>query len=167
MTELLALVQRPKNWRLYHENTVNMYGTNLVRSPLDYNLWHLAFRISTGHRLPWLKMFSFFFRSCRQILGHLINIVTCTGVCVTYNNSSRWDDWIYWPFFIKSLLITSHTALSLIYTFQFTVAHALGFSITRCLVADPNTGTITSKHYEVFLSFLLPSPLNADPILQF
>jgi hypothetical protein len=37
---------------------------------------------------------------------------------------------------------------------QFTVAHELGFSVTtsRFLATDLKTDTITSNHYEVFLS---------------
>jgi hypothetical protein len=67
-------------------------------------------------------------------------------------------------FFVKSLLITINTVLPLIYTFQYTIAHALGFlvSTSRILAMDLNTGTITSNHYEVFLSFLLHSPWIAN-----
>jgi hypothetical protein len=96
------------------------------------------------------------------------------GVHVTNNNGSRWDDWIYWPFFVQYILITNYTtrtykpysATAELHTFQFTVAHALGSSIStsRCLVADLNIGIITANHYEVYLSFLLHSPWNADPI---
>jgi hypothetical protein len=39
-------------------------------------------------------------------------------------------------------------------------------SISRCLVADLNTGTITSSHHEVHLSSLLQLPWKADPIPQ-
>jgi hypothetical protein len=54
------------------------------------------------------------------------------------------------------------------HTLKFTVAHALGFSFStsRLLSTDVNTETITSNHYEVFLSFLLRSPWNADQVLQ-
>jgi hypothetical protein len=80
-------------------------------------------------------------------------------------------------FLVQSLLITNNTtcsykqysAITDLHTFQFTTAHALGFSVftSRHLVADLNTGTITSNHYEIFLSVLLQSPWNADPVLQF
>jgi hypothetical protein len=50
-------------------------------------------------------------------------IVTCTGVRVTTNNGSTSDDWIYWTFFVQSLLITSHTAPSLIYTLSSSPLH--------------------------------------------
>jgi hypothetical protein len=36
----------------------------------------------------------------------------------------------------------------------------------RCLAADLNTEIITSNQYEVFLSYFLKSPYNADLILQ-
>jgi hypothetical protein len=50
------------------------------------------------------------------------------------------------------------TAIAVLHTFQFTVAHALGFSVStsRLLATDLNTETSTSDHYEVFF----------DPILQ-
>jgi hypothetical protein len=62
-----------------------------------------------------------------------------------------------------------HSTITALHTFHFTAAHALGFlvSTSHCLVADLNTGTSTSNHYEVFLLFLFQSPWNADPILQF
>jgi hypothetical protein len=43
--------------------------------------------------------------------------------------------------------------------FQFTVAHALGFSVltSRILATDLNTETNISNHYEVFLLFRLQS----------
>jgi hypothetical protein len=46
--------------------------------------------------------------------------------------------------------------------FQFTVTHALGFSVftSRLLATDLNTQTITSNHYEVFLPFLVQSRWN-------
>jgi hypothetical protein len=68
-------------------------------------------------------------------------------------------------FFVQSFLITISTAISLIYhTLQFTIAHALGFSVsTSCILAtDLKTRTITSNHYEVILSFLVQSLCNAD-----
>jgi hypothetical protein len=43
-----------------------------------------------------------------------------------------------------------------LHNLQFTVAHALGFSVStsRLLATDLNTGTIISNHYEIFLSSL-------------
>jgi hypothetical protein len=74
-------------------------------------------------------------------------------------------DWIYWPLRLQVLLITLNYNVT---HFQFTVAHALGFSVStsRLQATDLNTETITSNHYEVFLS-LLQSPWNADPIFRF
>jgi hypothetical protein len=62
-----------------------------------------------------------------------------------------------------------YSSIADLHTFQFTAAHALGFSVStdRCLVADLNTGTNTSNQYEVFLPILLQSPWNADQIHQF
>jgi hypothetical protein len=56
-----------------------------------------------------------------------------------------------------SLLITlkyrQYSAIADLHTFQFTTAHALGFSVStsRLLATDLNTETITSNQYEVFL----------------
>jgi hypothetical protein len=80
---------------------------------------------------------------------------------VTKMTSSIFDDWVYWPFRLQSILITINTtrtykpysAIADLHTFQFTVAHALGFlvSTSRLLASDLNTETSTSNHYEVFL----------------
>jgi hypothetical protein len=57
-----------------------------------------------------------------------------------------------------------YSAIADIHTFQFTVAHALQFSVftSPILATDLNTETITSNHYKVFLSFLFQSPWTAD-----
>jgi hypothetical protein len=61
-----------------------------------------------------------------------------------------------------------HSNIADLHTFQFTPAHALGFSIStsHCPAVDLNTEIIISNHYEIFSSFLLRSTWNADPILQ-
>jgi hypothetical protein len=53
-------------------------------------------------------------------------------------------------------------------TFHFTVAHALGFSVSssRPLATDLNTETSTSNHCEVFLPFLVQSPWNLGTQLK-
>jgi hypothetical protein len=53
-------------------------------------------------------------------------------------------------------------------TLQFTVAHALGFSVStsRLLATDLHTDTNTSNHYEVFLSFLVQSLWNLGAQLE-
>jgi hypothetical protein len=51
---------------------------------------------------------------------------------------------------------------------QFTVAHALEFSVStsRLLATDLNTENSTSNHYEVFLIFLVQSPWNLGTQLE-
>jgi hypothetical protein len=105
---------------------------------------------------------------CRYkgVSSSIIYIVTCRGVRIIMV-LDRWLD-------LLALLCTiylnykPHRAIADLHIFQFTAAHVLGSSVStnRCLVADLNRGTITSNHYEVFLSFLLQSPWNANPILQ-
>jgi hypothetical protein len=64
-----------------------------------------------------------------------------------------------------SLNYNQYSATTDLHNFQFTVAHALGFSVStrRILATDLNTGTITSNHHEVFLSFLLQLPYFLTP----
>jgi hypothetical protein len=53
-----------------------------------------------------------------------------------------------------SLNYNYYSAIAELHIFQFTVAHALEFSVStsRLLATDLNAETITSNHYEVFLS---------------
>jgi hypothetical protein len=50
-----------------------------------------------------------------------------------------------------------YSAIADLHTFQFTAAHALGFSVStsRLLATYLNTETSTSNHYEVSLPFLV------------
>jgi hypothetical protein len=61
-----------------------------------------------------------------------------------------------------------HSSIPDLHTFQFTVAHALEFSVftSRFLATDLNTETSTSNHYEVFLPFLVQSPWNLGTQLK-
>jgi hypothetical protein len=63
-----------------------------------------------------------------------------------------------------SLNHNQYSAIADLDTYQFTVAHALGFSVctSRPPATDLNTETNTSNHYEVFLPFLVQSPWAAD-----
>jgi hypothetical protein len=65
-------------------------------------------------------------------------------------------------FFVQFLLsIQPYSIIADLRTFQFTVAQAIGssISISSILATALNTGTVTSNHYED-LSFLLQSPLD-------
>jgi hypothetical protein len=52
------------------------------------------------------------------------------------------------PLCTVSLNYNRYSAIANLHTFQFTVAHALGFSVSTCriLATDLNTETITSNH---------------------
>jgi hypothetical protein len=65
-----------------------------------------------------------------------------------------------------SLNYKPHSAITDLHTFQFTVAHALGFSVStsRILETDFNTDTITSNHYEVFSPFLIQTSWTTDSL---
>jgi hypothetical protein len=71
---------------------------------------------------------------------------------VTKITGSGSDDWI-----TISLNYNQYSAIAVLHTFQFTVAHALRFSVStsRLLATDFNTGTITSNHSEVFFDQIL------------
>jgi hypothetical protein len=94
------------------------------------------------------------------------------GVRMTNVTGSSSDDWIYWHLVTIFLNYKQYSAITDLHTFQFTAAHALGFSIftSRLLAMDLNTETSTSNHYEVFLLFLVQSPWNLgtqlDPYLH-
>jgi hypothetical protein len=68
----------------------------------------------------------------------------------------------------SSLNHTYYSAIADLHNFQFTVAHALGFSVStsRLLATDLNEETSTSNHYEVFLPFLVQSPWNLGTQLK-
>jgi hypothetical protein len=73
-------------------------------------------------------------------------------------------DSIYWHLLCTfSLNCKQYSVIADLHTFQFTIAHALGFSVStsHILATDLNTGTVTSNHYEVFLQFLIQSPWTA------
>jgi hypothetical protein len=68
-------------------------------------------------------------------------------------------DWIYWRFLKVTLSYNQYSVIADLDTFQFTVAHAVGFSVitSHILATDNNTGTITSNQYEVLSLFLFES----------
>jgi hypothetical protein len=72
----------------------------------------------------------------------------------------------------SSLNHTYYNAIADLHKLQFTVVHALGFSVStsRLLATDRNTATSTSNRYEVFLPFLVQSPWDLEtqnsPLLQ-
>jgi hypothetical protein len=61
-----------------------------------------------------------------------------------------------------SLNYNLYSAIANLYNLEFSVAHALGFSVStiRLLATYLSEETNTSNHYEVFLPFLLQSPWN-------
>jgi hypothetical protein len=67
-----------------------------------------------------------------------------------------------------SLSHTYYSAITELHTFQFTVAHALGFSVStsHLLAVDLNTETSTPNHYEVILQFLVQSLWNLETQLK-
>jgi hypothetical protein len=133
--------------------------------------WTFSGKLSQARELPADDRGIFFVSTSCTRLKHLFSkYYHVSGVRVTNYSGSRSDDWICWPVFVQSLFFTSHTALSLIYTLPVhRCTHTLGLSIStsRILATDLNTGTIASNHYEGFLSFLLRSLWNADPVFQF
>jgi hypothetical protein len=70
--------------------------------------------------------------------------------------------------FTISLNYNQYSAIADLHSLQFTVEHALGFSVStsRLLATDLNTETSTSNHYEVFVPFLVQSPWNLGTQLK-
>jgi hypothetical protein len=110
-----------------------------------------------------------------------MNIATCSGgCCVTYKTVSRLDDWIYWHLIHAVWNCGQYSAIAILHTLQFTVAHALGFSnfTIHILATDlPQSHCNFKSHMTSychslipFLPFLLnhirlPSP-ELDPIID-
>jgi hypothetical protein len=61
---------------------------------------------------------------------------------VTYKAGFGLDDWIYCTLYIHNSALQAFTALSLIYTLQFTVTHALGFSVFTSRILATNFHTV-------------------------
>jgi hypothetical protein len=70
--------------------------------------------------------------------------------------------------FTVSLTYNEYSAIADLHNFQFTVTHALGFSVStsRLLATDLNTKTSASNPYEVFLPFLVQSCWNLGTQLK-
>jgi hypothetical protein len=60
------------------------------------------------------------------------------GVCLTYKTDFGLDDWIYWHLIRTTWDYTQYSAIADLHTLQFTVTHALGFSVftSRILATD-------------------------------
>jgi hypothetical protein len=98
-------------------------------------------------------------------ISTVLNYCQVLRVHVTKIMGSSLDDWIYWFLLCTvSLNYKPYSSIADLHTFQFTVAHALGFSVStsRILETDLNTDTITSNHYEVFSPFLIKTPWTTD-----
>jgi hypothetical protein len=67
-----------------------------------------------------------------------------------------------------SLSYSQYSTIADLHTFQFTVAHTLGFSVfnSNLPATDLNTETSTSDYYEVILPFLVQSPCNLGTQLK-
>jgi hypothetical protein len=70
--------------------------------------------------------------------------------------------------FTMSLNYSQYRGIADLHNLQFTVVHALGFSVStsRLLATDLNTETSTANHYEVFFPFLVQSPWNLGTQLK-
>jgi hypothetical protein len=77
------------------------------------------------------------------------------------------DGWIYWRLLCTiSLNYKQYSAIADLHTFQFTVAHALGFSgsTNRILATDLNTGSIASNHYLTYCHLLPTGHSTGTPL---
>jgi hypothetical protein len=85
---------------------------------------------------------------------------------MTYNAGSGLDERVYLLLIHTTSNYTKLQRYRYLHTFQSTVAHARGFSVStsRLLATDLNTEISTSNHYEVFLKFRLQSFRNLGTI---
>jgi hypothetical protein len=127
-----------------------------------------CFFISTGRTVPCYLEFDWLLGSTILQLQRLTSnhTVTCKGY-PWWITGSGLDDCIYWHFSSLLQYCNQQSAID-VHTFKFTVAQALGFSVStsRLLATDLNTETSTSNHYEVFLSFLVQPPWNSGTQLK-
>jgi hypothetical protein len=108
------------------------------------------------------------------------HIVTCRVVFMTYKKGLGLDDWIHWHLIHTHRDYRQHSAIAILHTLQFTIAHALGFSVftSRILATDLLQSPCNFKSHMksschnliTFLPFLLnhlelPFP-EPDPILD-
>jgi hypothetical protein len=139
-----------KGWGMMAKSSLSLHQWTFCSSPLFVLLIIIIIKISF---LP-------------TYFNHIVryqHTATCRVLHVTKMTGSSLDDWIFLALWLQPLLITlkykQYRAIIDLHTFHFTIAHALGFSLsTSCLLAtDLNTETITSNHYAVVLLFRLQS----------
>jgi hypothetical protein len=138
---------KPSCYFIFNQSVLlcpNMYATNLHNSLRTCSILILV--LSTA-------------LNCTNLSYNRSSLysVTCIGARMTKITGSSSDGWIYWHFSHKY-----YSTIADLHNLQFTIPHALGFSVfTSCfLTTELNTWTITSNHYEVFLPFLVQSPWN-------
>jgi hypothetical protein len=100
---------------------ISVPGTLACRPNVGAWLWQACLR-------EWLQSSSF--------IKH--NIVTCRGLFTTYKTGSGFDDWIYWHLIRTTRNYKQYSAVADLHTSQFTVTHAVGFSVftSRILATD-------------------------------
>jgi hypothetical protein len=101
------------------------------------------------------------------------NIVTCRS---DYRRGFGLDDWIYWTLFIHTVQdYRQYSAIAILHPFQFTVTHALGFSVftSRILAVDISQSHcnfkshVKSSFHSIILFLPIPKTrLNSIPLLQ-
>jgi hypothetical protein len=82
------------------------------------------------------------------------------GCCVTYMKGFGLDDWIYWHLINSTRNYRQYSAIAILHTLQFTVAHALEFSVftSRILATDLQLSHSHFKsHMTTSLHRLIPS----------
>jgi hypothetical protein len=103
-----------------------------------------------GHWLYWPGY------SCSSILLEIYCHVL--GLCVTYKTGFGLDNWIHWHLIHSTRDYRQYSAIADLHTLQFTVTHALRFSVftSRILATDFITFSLSLKiSHEVFLHRLI------------
>jgi hypothetical protein len=73
-----------------------------------------------------------------KLVSNLMRPTKCRGDVRDFQMRYRLDDWIYWHLIQSTLNCKWYSAIAYLYTLQFTVTHALGFSVfvSRILAMD-------------------------------
>jgi hypothetical protein len=96
-------------------------------------------------------------------LKTFLHIVTCRGLLVNYKTSFGLDDWIYWH--IHSVRdYRQYSATADLYTFQFIVTHALGFSVFTSLILATDLSR-SQYNFKPHTKSSFHSPIHLLPLL--
>jgi hypothetical protein len=98
----------------------------------------LLFNFAVEYAIRKIKFVRLKLNGTRQPLIYAYDSVTCRGYCVTCKAGFGLGDWIYWHLIHTTRDYRQYSAITDLHTVQFTITHALGFSVftSRILATD-------------------------------